>query len=576
MLVGVAVGIAVLAAVWLYLLYGPLTTALDEQQRTGLEIAARLTASAIQEVGAGPALQETVRRLGEQSGVRLTVIDPDGVVVADSLADPATMENHADRPEVIDALQGRVGVSARPSKTLGTQYLYVAVPVLSEAAHNIAVVRASEPLAHAKDVTGGVRRAGVALLILALAVAFGATWRLAGAFALPVERLAGAAETMARGDLAVRLEEAPGPLQPLAASLAYLRDQLQKRLAQLEGERARLQEVIDGLDDAVLLVENGVIQACNRAALDLFGGPIARSLEGHRLEDLHGPESLKTAVASALQTTARSEATVGPTPLQQTFVVRTMPLTAHHESAAHLIVVSDITRASRLDAMRRDFVANASHELKTPATGILLLAESAAAATKDGDADQTLAFLSQIHQEAERLRALVADLLDLSRLETEPTAGGPVDVRAAVDLAVTAHRRAAEDKGLSLAVDDSSVEGRDVYATCDATDLAIALDNVLANAIAYTDSGSVTVRLSRENGSIVVKVEDTGVGIPAEHLPRVFERFYRVDAARSRNSGGTGLGLALVKHAMERCGGTAVIASEVGHGTTVTLTLPAA
>lgn len=575
-LAGVTAGVAVLAAVWLYLLFGPLSAALDARQRAGLETAARLTASAVEEIGPGPALQEVVQRLGQESSVRLTVIDADGTVLADSKADPATMGNHADRPEVIEALQGRTGTAQRQSETLGRPFLYVAVPVTDPRHGRIAVVRAAEPLAHVRDVTGGVRRAGVALLVVALLGAFFAAWRLAGAFATPVEQLAAAAETMARGDLSARLDRVRGPLEPLAESLSYLRDQLQRRVAQLETERTRLQEVIDGLDDAVLLVEGGVIKASNRAALDLFGSPYERTLAGRDVTTIVGPEALKTAVLGALEADTPTEVSVGPTPLQHTYVLRAAPLTSHHATPTHLVIVSDVTRTALLDAMRRDFVANASHELKTPATGILLLAESAAAAARDGDTAQTLTFLGQIHQEAVRLRALVGDLLDLSRLEGEPSPAGPVDVRAAVVLAVTAHRRAADDKGLAMAVDVSPVEGRDVYATCDPTDLAIALDNVLANAIAYTDTGSVTVRIAIEDGSVVVEVADTGVGIPTEHLPRVFERFYRVDAARSRNSGGTGLGLALVKHAMERCGGSAAIASEVGRGTTVRLTLPAA
>jgi signal transduction histidine kinase len=281
-------------------------------------------------------------------------------------------------------------------------------------------------------------------------------------------------------------------------------------------------------------------------------------------------------VREAVVSDSPADSVVGPTPLQQSFRVRAVPLHAHDARPAHLVIVSDITHSARLDAMRRDFVANASHELKTPATGILLLAESASAAARDGDVEQTLAFLHSIHEEAERLRSLVGDLLDLSRLEGTQFAAGPTDVRAAVDLALSAHRRAAEAKGLALQLDDSAVQGHDVYAACDPTDLAIALDNVLANAIAYTDQGSVTVLLARRDGRVIIEVTDTGVGIPAEHLPRVFERFYRVDAARSRHSGGTGLGLSLVKHAMERCGGTASIASEVDRGTTVTLTVPEA
>jgi signal transduction histidine kinase len=187
---------------------------------------------------------------------------------------------------------------------------------------------------------------------------------------------------------------------------------------------------------------------------------------------------------------------------------------------------------------------------------------------------QALVFVGQMKDEAERLRRLVLDLLDLSRLDSVPTPGTITDVRAAATNALAAHRAAASDAGLTLALDLSAVAESDVYAAAEPTDVAVALDNLLANAIAYTAHGGVTVRLAADEHDVTVSVTDTGIGIPAEHLPRVFERFYRVDAARTRVSGGTGLGLSLVRNAAERAGGTVSIDSSVGQGTTVTLRLP--
>lgn len=572
MLAGVAASTGILATTWLYVLYGPLTDTIFRQQRAGLETAARLAATALSQTDDQHTLQLDTERLGRGSSVRLTVIASDGTVIADSQADPATMENHASRPEVVQALRGHVGHATRRTQTLGVDFLYVAVP--SSLDGTSVVIRAAGPLAQVRDAARTTHTAGILVLAIALAVALLATWRLARALADPVERLAHAAQAMAAGNLSAPLEPTPGTLAPLAESLTYLREQLRTRIVQLETERTRLQEVIDGLGDAVLLVESHVIVACNSTAGKLFAASAGESLVGRSTASLAGAEALRAAVREAISADTPTETIVGPTPLQQTFRLRSIPLRTHDAHSAHIVIVSDITQSARLDAIRRDFVANASHELKTPATGILLLAESASAAARDGDIEQTLAFLENIHEEAKRLRALVGDLLDLSRLEGAAPAVGPVDVRTAVDLAMSAHRRAAEAKGLELELDASAVHGQDVYAACDPTDLAIALDNVLANAIAYTDTGSITVRIARREERIVIEVTDTGVGIPAEHLPRVFERFYRVDAARSRHSGGTGLGLSLVKHAMERCGGVAMIVSEIGHGTTVTLDLP--
>jgi signal transduction histidine kinase len=229
-----------------------------------------------------------------------------------------------------------------------------------------------------------------------------------------------------------------------------------------------------------------------------------------------------------------------------------------------------------VERVRRDFVANASHELKTPVSAIHLLAVSATDAASDGDTDQALAFAAQIEQESARLGRLVGDLLDLSRLEATPAEGTIADLREAVSNALAGHGAAASERGLELAVDDSDIAGVDVFARVDPTDLAIALDNLLDNAIKYTEQGSVTVRTEAGADFVRVLVTDTGVGIPEEDLSRIFERFYRVDRARSRESGGTGLGLALVRHVVERSGGTVEVSSAISEGTSFTVTLPRA
>jgi signal transduction histidine kinase len=238
--------------------------------------------------------------------------------------------------------------------------------------------------------------------------------------------------------------------------------------------------------------------------------------------------------------------------------------------------MSDVTERTRVDSVRRDFVANASHELKTPSAGIHLLAESAASAASDGDVDQAITFAKQIASESARLGRLVQDLLDLSRFEATAAAGTVTDVRAAIENALVGHGVAAETNGLSLEKDLTQVDGVDVLALVDPTDLAVALDNLLDNAIKYTEEGSVTVGVSIDGARLLISVRDTGIGIPGEDLPRVFERFYRVDRARSRESGGTGLGLALVRHVVERAGGSIEVISQPGRGSTFTMSLPRA
>lgn len=187
-----------------------------------------------------------------------------------------------------------------------------------------------------------------------------------------------------------------------------------------------------------------------------------------------------------------------------------------------------------------------------------------------------LTFTRQIEAEAARLKRLVSDLLDLSRLDSAPEAGAITDMRTAIENVIVSHRAAANRKGLTLEAELSAVRGQNVFAAADVTDVAIALDNLVDNAIAYTEVGSVRIRVKANGSFVTVKVTDTGHGIAEEHLPRIFERFYRIDRARSRESGGTGLGLALVKHVVERSGGNVTVSSTLGEGTTFTVVVPRA
>jgi signal transduction histidine kinase len=399
--------------------------------------------------------------------------------------------------------------------------------------------------------------------------------RITRATAEPVEELADAARSMADGDLGVPVPARGGALAPLSDSLSRLRDQLRERIGALEDERRTLHLVLDGLSDAVLLLEGDRVTISNRALTALLRSP-QTAVRGRSVAEIGLPEPVAAAILEGIDAPGPRAVDLGPDPYRRYCRVLTLPLGREGETGRTLAVITDTTDRMRLDAMRRDFVANASHELKTPTSGILLLAESARSAIDDGDAEQALGFLGQIHAEAARLRELVTDLLDLSRLEATPAPDAVTDVRRAVELALAGHRRAAAEKGLSLVTDLDAVAGQDVAVHADPTDVAVALDNLLSNAVAYTEQGTVTVSVEAGDDTVAITVADTGIGIPAADVERVFERFYRVDRARTRATGGTGLGLTLVRHAAERSGGSVSLTSEEGVGTTVTLRLPRA
>jgi two-component system phosphate regulon sensor histidine kinase PhoR len=570
---GYAVVVAILAGAWAWSLYGPLTGTIVEQQKDHLASIARAGALALERPGV-PA-QTTATDLVRGTRLRATVVAPGGVVLADTAEDPARMSNHADRPEIAAALAGHIGYDTRVSATTGVEQMYVAVPARFDGSR--VALRVAEPVAAVAEIaaTGSARSTGLVLLALTLVVAASVAVGISRTAARPVVRLKDAAESMAAGDLRTPVPQTTGELAGLADSLGTLRDQIRARLEELEQGRDTLRAVLDGLQDAVLLFEGEAIAVANSAASRMFRAPAA-GWEGVRLAGAGLPASLTAEVASVLARRSALTTDVGPDPANRFFRVTALPLEPSDRAPRTLVVIADVTDTRRLDQVRRDFVANASHELKTPTSAIQLLADSATAAAEDGDTESALLFAGKMREEAHRLRRLVVDLLDLSRLETTPAAGTITDVRAAVANTLAAHRAAAAAAGLTTDIDDSTVAGQDVYVAAEPADVAVALDNLLANAIAYTECGGTTVRIEADEATVAIAVADTGVGVPSEHLPRLFERFYRVDGARSRDSGGTGLGLSLVKHVAERSGGSVEIASTVGEGTTVTLRLPRA
>ena len=571
LVVGFAIVAGLFSLAWAWTVASPITDLVVEQQQDHLRDMAT-TGAAVLANGDSTA-QDAVDLLSSDTDLRVTVIAQDGTVLADSDEQAEDLENHGDRPEVRSALEGRLGADSRLSGTQGIERMYVAVPGTYE--NNPVAVRVSRSIAHIAQVTGRVRTTGLLALAAVLALSAVLIGRLASTAAAPVERLARSARTMADGDLGAPVPRETGALQPLADSLAVLRDELKARIGALEAEEHTLRLALDGLGDGVVLLDGRTTRLVNRELAAALGTP-AELLRGRALDRLGLPAPVAHEIDSRIGAPHAATIELGPDPFDQYVRLHTAPLGEGEHGPRTLAVITDITDRERLDAVRRDFVANASHELKTPTAGIMLLAESAEQAAGDGDTAHALTFVGQIRDESARLRRLVLDLLDLSRLESTPATGEVTDCRRAIDLVVTAYRRRAAEKTLALSANLSAVAGQDVAVRAEATDVAVALDNLVSNAITYTEYGRVVVGLAADDTTVTITVEDTGIGIPAADLERVLERFYRVDRARSRVSGGTGLGLSLVKHVAVRSGGSLAIDSVEGAGTTVRLTLPRA
>jgi two-component system phosphate regulon sensor histidine kinase PhoR len=365
----------------------------------------------------------------------------------------------------------------------------------------------------------------------------------------------------------------PDDLAGLTNELSAMTTRLRDRLEELTEERDRAGQILDALDDGVLLLDGaGRLLVANPAARSWFGLP----------DDLRPGLPLKRVlgvpqVGALAGRAARAGAPVVGTctlvfPEPRTLAMRAFPLADRGPTGRIVVTLTDITQRRRLEVLRRDFVANASHELKTPVAAVRALAETLLTALPE-DPDAGRRFAERIGREAERLDALARDLLDLSRVERGALDVEPVDLVGLVKEVVGGYVDLAEERRVTL---DTELRPG-VALRGDRAQLGLLLSNLVDNALRHTPAkGTVCVRLDAAESRAILQVADTGEGIPASELPRVFERFYRVDKARARQTGGTGLGLAIVRHVAEAHGGTVRADSELARGTTFTVTLPVA
>jgi two-component system, OmpR family, phosphate regulon sensor histidine kinase PhoR len=365
----------------------------------------------------------------------------------------------------------------------------------------------------------------------------------------------------------------PDDLEGLATELAAITARLRDRLDELTEERDRAGQIVDALDDGVLLLDGaGRLLVANPAARAWFGLPddLRPGLPAQRVL---GVSQLAELAETAAEAGAPATGVVSVVfPEYRTLALRAFPLADRGPTGRIVVTMTDITQRRRLEVLRRDFVANASHELKTPVAALRVLAETLLTALPD-DPEAGRGFAVRIDREAERLDALVRDLLDLSRLERGALDVEPVDLVGLTKEVVGSYADRAEERRIKLRTELQP----NVAMRGDRAQLGLLLSNLVDNAVRYTSSrGTVRVRLDGSESRAVLQVTDTGRGIPAGELSRIFERFYRIDKARTRQTGGTGLGLAIVRHVAESHGGTVTVDSELGRGTTFTVTLPIA
>jgi len=523
-----------------------------------------------------PTVDSTCKSMGKKSSTRYTVILPSGKVIGDSRETPHLMDNHANRPEISRALDGEVGQAIRYSNTLLQSMMYVARPVLENG--NIrAVIRAALPTTLIDRELNSIQlKIALGGLLIAIAAAGVSLW-ISRRITRPIEGMKISAGHFADGDFSSRLEAPDSEeMAGLADALNQMAAQLDLRINTIVRQRNELETVLASMLEGVIAVDNKEkIINMNAAAAEFFNCQ-PEEIQSRDLQEVIRNSALQQFVRNSISSRTLAEDDISLYHNgEKTLHMQSSPLLdANKEHIGTLVVFNDVTHFRRLENMRRDFVANVSHEIKTPLTAIKGFVETLHQGSVDNP-EEAERFLGIINKHVDRLSAIVGDLLSLSRIEQEDE-GKTIEfkdgfIKDVFHSAIQICRSKADEKNIVI-----SPECDDTISTkYDATLLEQAVVNLLDNAIKYSEPESTIHLQARLNNSeIFISVEDQGMGIAKKHLPRLFERFYRVDKARSRTMGGTGLGLAIVKHIAQAHGGNVTVKSTLGKGSTFTIRLP--
>ncbi len=523
-------------------------------------------------------MQSVCRELGSATGLRFTLIDLQGKVLADSDQLPEQMENHLLRPEVKAVLAGKVGSDIRSSKTVGQEMLYVGLPLIRDN-HTAAILRISVPLTELRsathEITMEIVKYGVIVAVILAVLSLGLSWKISR----PLELLRLGAERFARGDFGHRLPVSSSrEIGALAESMNQMALQLDERIRTIIAQQNEQKAVFSSMVEGVLAVNTtGIVMSVNNAAMKMLGVTAEQSIN-KSVEEVIRNADLQQFIRSGLesQESIEGQMMLHEGPQQELYLqVHGTPLVGDSgDTIGVLVVLNDISHSRRLEEVRRDFVANVSHELKTPVTSIKGFIETLQDGAMENPEDRRR-FLEIIARQTHRLDSIIDDLLMLSRVEQqsekEQVSMTPSKILPILSAAAGLCELKAAEKNIRIEIECSEA----VEATVNASLLEQAVVNLVDNAVKYSDAGAeVRIESQYSETELLISVCDHGCGIAKEHLSRLFERFYRVDKARSRKLGGTGLGLSIVKHIIQSHLGHVTVESTPGQGSVFTIHLP--
>jgi two-component system phosphate regulon sensor histidine kinase PhoR len=515
------------------------------------------------------------KTLGYESATRFTVILPSGIVIGDTDDDPKKMENHSNRPEIKEALSGRIGISTRFSHTLSETMMYAAEPI-TQNGKIVGVVRAALPVTAIDQAFGQlyprVIFGGLLIALISGALSFYISRRIS----IPLEKMKRVAVRFSKGDFEHKLP--PGnsnEIDALATAMNQMAAELKEKIQVVEGQSNESYAVLSSMIEGVLAFDTSEhLVNLNQAAANMLAIDSIQ-VKGQYVQEVIRNTSLQKLVSRILESREPQEDEmetpgVGGRVLQ---MHGTILRNDKGESLGALVVLNDITRLRRLENVRRDFVANVSHELRTPITSIKGFVETLQEGALN-DPEDAKRFLGIIAKQVDRLNFIIEDLLALSKIEESGTA----EIRLEEHELMTVLQSAIEicDSKVKLKkVTITLICNKDLCAKIDSELFKQAITNLLDNAVKYSDEGGVIkISASKVESEVAISVQDWGIGIERRHLPRLFERFYTVDKARSRELGGTGLGLSIVRHIVMAHHGHISVESAPGKGSTFMIHLP--